>query len=144
MAVIDAAGQIGGTARISGGGICIAGSPVQAAHGICDSPETALEDWLAVGGPSADAAWAQRYLEASVPEVFDYLTVAGVHWLGARPQEGNREPRWHAPAGGGRRAHQRAGGAGRRDARPQPVQWSRGRPGRVTQAVLEAADEFRE
>lgn len=75
-----------------------AAGALQAAHGISDSPERALEDWLAVGGPSADVAWAQRYLEASVPEVFDYLTAAGVHWLGARPQEGNRVPRWHAPA----------------------------------------------
>ena len=102
VAVIDASDQIGGTARISGGGMCIAGSPVQAEQGVCDSPEAALEDWLAFGGPSADAAWAQRYLEASVPEVFDFLTAAGVHWLGARPQEGNRVPRWHAPAGAGR------------------------------------------
>jgi predicted oxidoreductase len=102
VTVIDAAEQIGGTARISGGGMCIAGSPAQAAQGVTDSPEQALEDWLAVGGPSADAAWAQRYLEASVPEVFDYLTAAGVHWLGVRPQEGNRVPRWHAVAGAGR------------------------------------------
>lgn len=102
VAVIDSSDQIGGTARISGGGMCIAGSPVQAAHGISDSPEEALEDWLAVGGPSADAAWAQRYLEASVPEVFDYLTAAGVHWMGVRAQEGNRVPRWHAAAGAGR------------------------------------------
>jgi predicted oxidoreductase len=102
VVIIDASDQIGGTARFSGGGMCIAGSPVQAAHGISDSPEKALEDWMAVGGPSADTAWAQRYLEASVPEVFDYLTAAGVRWLGARPQEGNRVPRWHAPAGAGR------------------------------------------
>ena len=102
VVVIDASDQIGGTARFSGGGMCIAGSPVQAAQGISDSPEKALEDWMAVGGPSADIAWAQRYLEASVPEVFDYLTAAGVRWLGARPQEGNRVPRWHAPAGAGR------------------------------------------
>src|SRR5215475_4697812 len=102
VTVIDASDQIGGTARISGGGMCIAGSPVQAEQGVCDSPGAALEDWLAFGGPSADAGWAQRYLEASVPEVFDYLTAAGVHWLGVRPQEGNRVPRWHAPAGAGR------------------------------------------
>jgi len=102
VAVIDASDQIGGTARFSGGGMCIAGSPLQAAHGISDSPGEALEDWLATGGPSADAVWAQRYLEASVPQVFDYLTSAGVRWLGVRPQEGNRVPRWHAPAGAGR------------------------------------------
>lgn len=101
VVVIDAAPSAGGTARISGGGTCIAGSPVQAAHGVADSPEQALDDWLAFGGPSADPVWAQRYLEASVPEVFDFLTRAGVKWLGLRPQEGNRVPRWHAPSGGG-------------------------------------------
>src|SRR5215469_2736275 len=102
VVVIEAADQIGGTARISGGGMCIAGSPVQAAYRISDSPEQALDDWLAVGGPSADAGWAQRYLEASVPEIYDYLAAAGVQWLAVHPQEGNRVPRWHAPAGAGR------------------------------------------
>lgn len=101
VTVIDPDSEPGGTARFSGGGICVAGSALQEAAGIGDTPAVALDDWLAMGGPSADAAWAQRYLEASAAEVFGFLTGTGVQWLGARSQEGNRLPRWHAPAGAG-------------------------------------------
>jgi flavocytochrome c len=99
--VLEAMNKFGGTAAVSGGGTCIAGSPLQELRGIEDNPMQALEDWLSFGGPEADPEWARRYLEASVPELFVWLAELGVDWVTLNGQEGNRVPRWHAPAGAG-------------------------------------------
>jgi flavocytochrome c len=99
--VLEALPDFGGTAATSGGGICIAGSSLQAERGLQDSPALALEDWLAFGGPDADADWAKMYLDASAAELFDWLSWMGVTWTGINKQEGNRWPRWHAPKNGG-------------------------------------------
>lgn len=99
--VVEAAPEVGGTARTAGAGTCIAGSPLQAREGIDDSPDRALVDWLAWGGPSADEEWARRYLEASVREVYHRLAAMGVEWFGVRQPEGNSVPRWHRARGGG-------------------------------------------
>jgi flavocytochrome c len=99
--ILEALPKFGGTAAVSGGGTCIAGSPLQEQHGIEDDPGRALEDWVAFGGPEANVDWAQRYLEASVPELFVWLAEMGVEWTTLNAQEGNRVPRWHAPRGAG-------------------------------------------
>lgn len=101
VTVVDAAPEPGGTAQSAGGGTCIPGSPLQRELGLKDSPELALEDWMAWGGPTADVAWARRYLDAALPDVYHRLERLGVIWASIRPQEGNTVPRWHAPAGGG-------------------------------------------
>lgn len=101
VTVVDSADGPGGTAQSAGGGTCIAGTPLQREHGIDDSPELALRDWLAWGGPTADRTWAQRYLDAAVPHVYHRLERLGVRWASIRAQEGNTAPRWHAPEGGG-------------------------------------------
>ncbi|MFN8533256.1 MAG: FAD-dependent oxidoreductase [Dehalococcoidia bacterium] len=101
VGLIDDAAEPGGTAAVSGGGVLVAGSAIQAREGIDDNPQLALEDWIAWGGESVDVAWANRYVEASVAEVYDWLGNLGVRWTHVQPQEGNRVPRWHAPAGGG-------------------------------------------
>jgi predicted oxidoreductase len=101
IVVIEAADQPGGTAATAGAGTCIAGSALQARRGIVDSPTRALEDWLAWGGPSVDEEWARRYLEASVPDLYERFEQVGVEWLEAHPREGNSVPRWHQPKGGG-------------------------------------------
>lgn len=102
VTIVEAAPAVGGTAAAAAGGTCVAGSPLQAALGIDDSPERALADWLAWGGETAHAEWARRYLEASVPDVYAWLGALGVTWDEVRPHEGNSVPRWHAPRGGGR------------------------------------------
>lgn len=99
--ILEALPGFGGTAAVSGGGTCIAGSPLQELRGIEDNPMQALEDWLTFGGPEANAEWARRYLEASVQELFVWLAELGVVWTTLHGQEGNRVPRWHAPAGAG-------------------------------------------
>jgi predicted oxidoreductase len=95
--VFDSHTTFGGAAAVSGGGCCIAGSPLQERWGLKDSPEFALEDWLAWGGPSVDVDWARRYLEASVPELYVWLAEQGVEWIDLHEEEGNRVLRWHAP-----------------------------------------------
>jgi len=55
--------ELGGAAIISGGGCLIVGSPLQKANGIHDTPDLAFKDWIAWGGPSADAVWARYYIE---------------------------------------------------------------------------------
>jgi flavocytochrome c len=99
--VLEALPGFGGTAAVSGGGICIAGSSLQQQRGLDDSADKALEDWLAFGGPEADEPWADLYLRSSASELFDWLTGMGMEWTGINQQEGNRAPRWHAPKGSG-------------------------------------------
>ncbi|HEY2595159.1 MAG TPA: FAD-binding protein, partial [Chloroflexota bacterium] len=99
--VLEALPGFGGTAAVSGGGICVVGSDLQEQRSIPDSPDAALEDWLSFGGPDADADWADFYLRSSAGELFDWLTSMGVEWTGINQQEGNRVPRWHAPRNGG-------------------------------------------
>jgi predicted oxidoreductase len=100
--VVEAQAEYGGAAATSGGGTCIAGTSLQEQLGIHDSPDLALADWLAWGGPEVQADWAERYLGASNEELFVWLASLGVEWVAVRPQEGNRVPRWHAPKGNGR------------------------------------------
>jgi flavocytochrome c len=147
VVVLEALPGFGGTAAVSGGGICVAGSALQAQRGIEDSPSKALEDWLAFGGPEADPEWAELYLRSSSRELFDWLTAIGVEWMGVNQQEGNRAPRWHAPKNGG------AGlmAAVEVHARNLPIHWEFGARvvdlvitgGRVSGVVAEDADGSR-
>ncbi len=99
--VLDPAAELGGTARTAGGGTFIAGSPLQERLGIQDSPDRALEDWLAWGGETVDVEWAGRYIEASAADLYLWLAGLGVEWVQVNWHEGNRVPRWHAPRDGG-------------------------------------------
>lgn len=103
VAVTEQAPQIGGTGATAAGGTLFAGSPVQARLGVTDDPDRALADWITWGGPSANQRWAQRYLEAGVPELFEWWSGLGVRWHDSLlHEEGNSVPRWHLPQGGGR------------------------------------------
>ncbi len=102
VALVDAAPVFGGTASGAGGATCIADSPLQERQGIVDSVDIALEDWLRWGGPTADAVWAERYLRASRPLLYERMSELGVRWIEVGRQEGNRVPRWHRPEGGGK------------------------------------------
>ena len=127
--------------------MCIAGSSFQEARGIGDSPQKALEDWLAFGGPEADEAWADLYLRSSASELFDWLSLLGVEWTGINPQEGNRVARWHAPKGAGAGLMQ----ALELHARTLPIRWELGARvvdliqtgGRISAVIAEYADGTR-
>lgn len=122
--VIEAHREYGGAARLSGGGCCIAGSPLQARLGIQDSIELAYADWLRAGGPSVDRAWARYYLEHAVEDLYLWAERRGVHWVGVKLEQGNSVPRWHHPDRGGPEliatlyAH----------ARTLPIEWRFGAP----------------
>ncbi len=99
--VVEAWDEPGGASAISGAASCIVGTPVQEAAGVEDSVELALGDWASCGGPSADLAWAERYLSASRAEVYEWCESLGIGWEGPGRPENNSRPRGHRPVGGG-------------------------------------------
>ena len=79
----------GGAAIISGGGCLIVGSPLQKQNGIHDTPDLAFKDWIAWGGPSADAVWARYYIEHTLHDLYHWAEGFGVKWVDLKVQEGN-------------------------------------------------------
>lgn len=92
--VFEKRSEPGGAAIISGGGCCMAGTPLQEKLGIKDSPDLAFDDWMKWGGPSADQEWARFYLEGTRHDLFGWAEKHGVAWVDAKPQEGNSAVRW--------------------------------------------------
>jgi flavocytochrome c len=84
----------GGAAIISGGGCLIVGSPLQKEHGVRDTPDLAFNDWMAWGGPSADAVWARYYIEHSLHDLYHWAEGLGSKWVDLKFQEGNSVLRW--------------------------------------------------
>jgi predicted oxidoreductase len=84
----------GGAAAISGGGCLIVGSPLQKQHDIHDTPDLAFKDWIAWGGPSADAVWARYYIEHTLHDLYHWAEGLGVKWVDMKAQEGNSVIRW--------------------------------------------------
>ncbi|MCZ6905681.1 MAG: FAD-dependent oxidoreductase [Deltaproteobacteria bacterium] len=101
VAVLEQAETLGGAAIISGGGCCIAGTPLQESLGIRDNPDQAFEDWVQWGKGSADEQWARFYLEHSLHDLYFWAEGLGVKWVDMKFQEGNRVQRWHRPANNG-------------------------------------------
>lgn len=130
VTIVEAQPASGGAAVTAGGGCFAAGSPLQERLGIDDSPDRALEDWIAWGGEAVDVEWARRYVEGSASEVYGWLTGLGVGWVGVDLHEGNRAPRWHAPKGAGWAVVQ----ALQRAAADLPIDWHYGT--RVTEIAV--------
>lgn len=99
--VLEQAESLGGTAAISGGGCCIAGTPLQKARGIEDTPDLAFEDWVKWGQGAADEAWARFYIEHTLHDLYHWAESCGVRWVDMKFQEGNRALRWHRPENNG-------------------------------------------
>jgi flavocytochrome c len=97
----EQAAEAGGAAIVSGGGCLIVGSPLQKANGIDDTPDLAFKDWIAWGGPSADAVWARYYIEHSLNDLYHWAEAFGVKWTDMKSQEGNSVLRWTRPARNG-------------------------------------------
>ena len=87
----------GGAAIISGGGCLIVGSPLQQQNGIHDTPDLAFKDWIAWGGPSADAVWARYYIEHTLHDLYHWAEGLGAKWVDLKFQEGNSVLRWTRP-----------------------------------------------
>ena len=103
----------GGLAPWSFGGLFFADSPTQRAKKIKDSLELAWEDWQACaefgGEDDLPRAWAQRYIEHSVPKIHDWLQGLGISYLPVVNwierglfTHGNTVPRFHMVWGTGR------------------------------------------
>jgi flavocytochrome c len=84
----------GGAAIVSGGGCLIVGSPLQKQNGIHDTPDLAFKEWMAWGGPSADAVWARYYIEHTLHDLYHWAEGFGVTWVDLKFQEGNSVLRW--------------------------------------------------
>jgi predicted oxidoreductase len=87
----------GGAAIVSGGGCLIVASPLQKQNGITDTPDLAFADWIAWGGPSADAVWARYYIEHTLHDLYHWAEGLGVKWVDLKVQEGNSVLRWTRP-----------------------------------------------
>jgi predicted oxidoreductase len=97
------------------------GTPEQKRHGIVDTPELALNDWLRFGEFGRDAAgerwprlWAEAYVNDSRADIYEWLKGHGIKFL-PMPQwvergvygNGNSVPRWHITWGTGQRLAER-------------------------------------
>jgi predicted oxidoreductase len=100
--IVESEPAVGGAAVVAGGGMCIAGTPLQRRRGIEDSVDLAYADWLAMGGDLVDKVWAHRYLSDSATAVYAWLETLGLEWRDVQWREGNSVPRWHRTAGGGK------------------------------------------
>jgi len=98
---LDQLPEFGGTAIVSGGGMSVAGSTMQAEKGIEDRPERAVADMLAEQNDEADAEWARFYYERGAEQLFDWLRSQGVEFNAITLNEGDSVPRRHVPKGVG-------------------------------------------
>ncbi|QTD43983.1 FAD-binding dehydrogenase [Ottowia testudinis] len=121
----DAPEHFGGLAKESFGGLLIVDTPLQRRQKLKDSPDLALQDWLAFGAFDAASAqpghpfywprqWAEHYVGDSLQHLYHWLTARGVGFLplplwverGMGPgasgaARGNSVPRWHVVWGTG-------------------------------------------
>jgi predicted oxidoreductase len=97
---LDQLDAFGGTAIISGGGMQVAGSTMQAARGIVDSPDQGYHD-LVDGNAEADPAWARFYYDHAVSQLFEWLRGHELEFGSISLNEGDSVPRRHVPKGGG-------------------------------------------
>jgi len=102
----DSPERFGGLALWAFGGMALVGTPQQAKSKIPDSPELALADWIRFGEVDPtdrwSVEWAERYVERSRADVYDWLIEEGVKFLPAvnwvergRLGDGNSVPRYH-------------------------------------------------
>ncbi len=133
----DSGENLGGLAAEAMGGLWFAGTPLQRRYRINDSVELGFADWMSFGELAEEhhwpRAWARRYVERCVPDVFEWLEGLGVRFMPMpmwverglhRP--GNSVPRFHFVCGTGRELvsalSSRLLGHPRRDLRVEPIQ----------------------
>lgn len=91
--------SVGGGHAVQAGGLFMVDTPLQVEKGVDDSVTLAVADILA-WGEDADAKWVRRYVEASRPEVYDWLTGLGVEFALLMPAPGETSvPRFHFTRG---------------------------------------------
>lgn len=97
---LDQLAEFGGTAIVSGGGMSVAGSSMQAERGIEDSPERAFHD-LVDPQSEADEEWVRFYYGRAAEQLFEWLRDHGLEFTTITLNEGDPIPRRHVPKGVG-------------------------------------------
>src|SRR6266545_838147 len=97
---LDQLPEFGGTAIVSGGGMSVAASTMQAEKGIEDSPDRAFHDMVDEQS-EADEEWARFYYERGAEQLFGWLHDQGVEFNTITLNEGDSVPRRHVPKGVG-------------------------------------------
>lgn len=97
---LDQLAEFGGTAIVSGGGMSVAGTSMQAERGIEDSPERAFHDMME-GQSEADKDWARFYYGRGADQLFGWLHDQGLEFTAITLNEGDSVPRRHVPKGVG-------------------------------------------
>jgi len=100
VTVLEMSSVFGGHAVVSGGNLCIVGTPFQQNWKIKDDPEIAFKDFLQ-WGEDADPEWARYYAYHSREEIYDWLTSMGVSFSVVIRMDGNSIPRYHFTKGKG-------------------------------------------
>ncbi|MBM4393044.1 MAG: FAD-binding protein [Deltaproteobacteria bacterium] len=101
--VVDLADNPGGTALWGEAYTFAAGTEVQEALGVVDSPDAAAAEWYEITGVEADSsAWVARYLAAAPTEVIGWLLDLGVVFDNVlEDPDAGSVARLHHPEGGG-------------------------------------------
>lgn len=97
VTVLDS-NSVGGGHAILASGFSLVGTPLQERMGYRDDVEAAIADILA-WGEDADPWWVRHYVEASRPEVHDWLVARGVQFAMILPNPEDSIPRFHLPRG---------------------------------------------
>jgi len=99
--VIDSEEVVGGSSRLSGGIIMGAGTKLQAALGIEDSPDSLFHDYMSLNQWKLEPAVVRRLADECGPSV-DWLVEHGVRFMDRLYYSGDeRVPRCHIPVAEG-------------------------------------------
>jgi len=99
--VIESETVVGGSSRLSGGMIMGAGTRIQKAHGINDSPEALFHEYMAWNAWRLDAAVARKFCDEAGHTV-DWMADLGVPFTGELVLGGDEpQPRTHTVAKSG-------------------------------------------
>jgi fumarate reductase flavoprotein subunit len=82
--IVEAAGQLGGTLFFSTGQMSAAGTKLQKARGIFDTPQSHYDDIMRISGDTADPVLVRLAVENAAP-AFDWLTDNGFQVLDDHP-----------------------------------------------------------
>ncbi len=89
---------LGGTTRLSVGSITAAGTQLQKAKGVCDSPDEHFDDMSLFLSPemtTKENLELRRVLVDNVPETLEWLTQIGLCFHGPLPEPPHQKPRMH-------------------------------------------------
>lgn len=100
VTVVDISSVFGGHAVMATGDLCMTGTAYQEAHGIKDTPEIAIRDFLA-WGRDANPDWVRIYVNSSKPLIYDWVTAMGVSFEMVGAGGGNSVARLHRTKGRG-------------------------------------------